>query len=91
MPGLPVAWPHQEVAAGWGGDRLNMYDDASTGAWLIDWHTAWDTQADADEFSARMTELQSTFQGTLELIPGPQTVRFVLASDQSLFQSLPSG
>lgn len=91
IPGLPVTWPHQEVAAGWGGDRLNMYDNASTGAWLIDWHTAWDTQADADEFSARMTELQSTFQGTLELIPGPQTVRFVLASDPSLFLALPSG
>jgi len=91
VPGLPVAWPHQEVAAGWGGDRLNMYENAASGAWLIDWQTAWDTQADADEFSARMTDLQSTFQGTLRLIPGPQTVRFVLASDPSLLLSLPSG
>ena len=91
VPGLPAQWPHQEVAAGWGGDRLNMYEDAASGAWLIDWQTAWDTQADADEFSARMTDLQSTFQGTLKLIPGPQTVRFVLASDPSLFLALPSG
>ena len=91
IPGLPVDWPHQEVAAGWGGDRLNMYDNASSGAWLIDWQTAWDTQADADEFSARMTALESTFQGTLRLIPGPQSVRFVLASDPSLLLTLPSG
>ena len=88
VPGLPVAWPHQEVAAGWGGDRLNMYENASSGAWLIDWQIAWDTQADADEFSARMTELQSTFQGTLRLIAGPQTVRFVLASDPSLLTTV---
>ena len=65
VPGLPAHWPHQEVAAGWGGDRLNMYEDAASGAWLIDWQTAWDTQADADEFTARMTELQSTFAGPI--------------------------
>ena len=81
VPGLPVAWPHQEVAAGWGGDRLNMYENWSSGAWLIDWQTAWDTQADADEFSARMTELQSTFQGHLVVEPGTQAngVHFMLA------------
>ena len=91
VPGLPAQWPHQEVAAGWGGDKLNMYDNASNGQWLIDWQTAWDTQADADEFTARMNELVPTFQGSLRLIPGPQTVRFVLASDPSLFLALPSG
>lgn len=91
VPGLPAQWPHAEVAAGWGGDKLNMYDNASNGQWLIDWQTAWDTQADADEFSARMNELASTFQGSMRLIPGPQTVRFVLASDPSLFLALPSG
>ena len=91
VPGLPAEWPHQEVAAGWGGDRLNMYEDAASGAWLIDWQTAWDTQGDADEFSARMTELQSTFGGTTQLISGPQTVRVVIASDASLFLALPSG
>jgi hypothetical protein len=91
IPGLPAQWPHAEVAAGWGGDKLNMYDNASNGQWLIDWQTAWDTQADADEFTARMNELAATFQGSLRLIPGPQTVRFVLASDPSLFLALPSG
>ena len=28
LPGLPVTWPHAEIAEGWGGDRLNMYEDA---------------------------------------------------------------
>ena len=81
VPGLPAQWPHQEVAAGWGGDKLNMYEDAASGAWLIDWQTAWDTQADADEFSSRMTELQSTFQGHMVLQPGsePNSIRFLLA------------
>ena len=66
-----------------------MYENGDQ--WLIDWQTAWDTQADADEFRARMNDLASTFQGSLRLIPGPQTVRFVLASDPSLFLDLPSG
>ncbi len=90
IPGLPAQWPHQEVAAGWGGDRLNMYEGPND-AWLIDWQTAWDTQADADEFAARMNELAPTFQGTMRLINGPQTVRVVLASDPSLLLALPSG
>jgi hypothetical protein len=90
IPGLPAVWPHSEAAAGWGGDRLSMYEDAS-GGYLIDWQTTWDTQADADEFSARMTELQPTFQGSMRLIPGTQSVRFLLASDPNLFLALPSG
>jgi hypothetical protein len=89
LPGLPAQWPHQEVAAGWGGDKLNMYENGDQ--WLVDWQTAWDTQADADEFSARMTDLTSSFQGSLRLIPGAQTVRVVLASDPNLFLNLPSG
>jgi hypothetical protein len=38
-----------------------------------------------------MNDLTSTFQGMLRLIPGPQTVEFVLASDPDLFLDLPSG
>jgi hypothetical protein len=91
IPGLPANWAHADAAAGWGGDRLNMYENADGSQWLIDWQTAWDTQTDADEFSARVTELQSTFQGALRLVPGPQTVRVVLASDPNLFLALPSG
>jgi len=87
IPGLPVQWPHSEVAAGWGGDKLNMYENGDQ--WLIDWQTVWDTQADADEFSRRMTDLQSTFQGTTQISSGSLTVRLVIASDSSLFAALP--
>ncbi len=47
---------------GWGGDRLNMYEGPN-GAWIIDWHTAWDTETDAGEFEARVAEIQSMFDG----------------------------
>jgi hypothetical protein len=32
--GVPVDWPHAEAAAGWGGDKLNMYENGDQ--WLID-------------------------------------------------------
>ncbi|MEP7159046.1 MAG: hypothetical protein ABI797_06440 [Chloroflexota bacterium] len=62
IPGLPVDWPHQEVAAGWGGDRLRMYENTS-GQWVIAWVTAWDSASDQYEFHVRMTELAGTFAG----------------------------
>lgn len=71
IPGLPADWPHAEAAAGWGGDRLVMYEGPD-GAWLIDWQTAWDTQADTDEFASRVIELQPTLEGHLVVDPGPE-------------------
>jgi hypothetical protein len=84
IPGLPAEWPHQEVAAGWGGDRLAMFENAATGAWAIEWETAWDTTADADEFSTRLSELAATFQGVMRSAPGTEanSVRMFLTSDQ---------
>jgi hypothetical protein len=62
LPGLPVDWPHEEAAAGWGGDRLVMYE-STDGHWRIEWTTVWDTAADAIEFKSRMDELSGTFSG----------------------------
>jgi hypothetical protein len=62
VPGLPVDWPHQEVAAGWGGDRLRMYE-STDGEWVIAWQTDWDTEADAIAFYARIDQLQGKFGG----------------------------
>lgn len=90
IPGLPVQWPHSEAAAGWGGDRLNMYEGPNN-AWLIDWHTAWDTQTDANEFATRIGQIQATFGGTTRVTTGTQEVQVVIASDASLFPALPSG
>jgi hypothetical protein len=91
IPGLPAQWPHAEVAAGWGGDRLNMYEDAASGGWLIDWQTAWDTANDATEFSTRIGAIQATFSGTTRVSASGQSVRVIIASDPSLFLALPSG
>lgn len=92
IPGLPVDWPHQEVAAGWGGDRLNMYEGPN-GAWAIVWQTAWDTEADAAEFVVRANELMSTFDGpgqTLVSRLGPLHMDVFIASDQLTLVKLTS-
>lgn len=70
IPGLPVDWPHQEVAEGWGGDRLAMYEH-SDGRWAIAWQTAWDTPEDAEAFFARALDLVETFAGVSSVSRGP--------------------
>ncbi len=71
IPGFPAEWPHADVAAGWNGDRLQMYENTG-GSWSIVWQTNWDTQADAIAFRARMDELTGQFDGQVDLkIDGP--------------------
>ena len=54
IPGLPIgAWPHAADVAGWGGDRVAMWERDESGSWAIAWKTAWDMSTDADEFEAR--------------------------------------
>ncbi|MET1233017.1 MAG: hypothetical protein ABWY52_09240 [Candidatus Limnocylindrales bacterium] len=62
------------AAAGWGGDRVVMLE-ATDGAWLVAWRTAWDTPADADAF-AFAAQAQA---GTLST---PATVAHSLGSTQ---------
>lgn len=92
VPGLPAQWPHAEVAAGWGGDRLNMYESADGSQWLIDWQTSWDTPPDAVEFANRIVDLEPTFQGATTVFgTDAQSVEVVVASDASLFNALLHG
>lgn len=86
LPGLPVDWPHSDAAAGWGGDRLAMYEGPDD-AWLIDWQTAWDTPADAQQFFARANVVRSLFQGVTEDAIQSRTVHIEIASDSSLLPS----
>lgn len=97
IPGLPVEWPHAEVAAGWGGDRLHMYEDAGDG-WAIVWETAWDSPADANEFLARAQDLLPTLAGVSRVdrvaspVAGqPDRVRLLVASDQPTLDRLAAG
>jgi hypothetical protein len=52
---------------------------------LIDWETAWDAPTDSDEFSQRIAELTSSFQGVTRTQPGAEanSVRVLMASDQA--------
>jgi hypothetical protein len=91
IPGLPAVWPYAEVAAGWGGDRLNMYENASTGGWLIDWTTAWDSVGDRAEFGVRMDELAGTFAGPIEWNPiNDTTIELAIGSDEATLNLLDS-
>ena len=83
LPGLPVDWPHQEVAAGWSGDRLNMYENTD-GRWALLWRTVWDTPADAAEFEARLGELVSTFTGASQVSTSPPSQGFPAEVDLHL-------
>jgi len=78
------------AAAGWGGDRVTMYEGPD-GAWLIVWSTTWDTREDATEFAAAAAA--SGVQGLRVVGGGPvaATDRFVLvvlASDADLLDRL---
>ncbi len=69
---------------GWGGDRLNMYEGPD-GAWIIVWVTAWDTQADADEFFARAFDVASPLAfGRPTIQSATKRVCLAFASDPAL-------
>jgi len=86
IPGLPVQWPHAEAVAGWGGDRLVMYENPD-GRWAISWVTAWDTPADMQEFASRSGELLFSLGGFSSAAPissGSNNEYVIwLASDQA--------
>ena len=88
LPGISVDWPHAEIAEGWGGDRLHMYEH-SDGRWAIAWQTAWDTAADAEEFEDRANDLASTLDGvSLVSASDPMTVTILIAADQLTLDAL---
>jgi len=90
IPGLPMGeWPHAAVAAGWGGDRIAMWERDESGSWAIAWRTAWDNKADADEFAARAAQLQSTLDGVSKIDRTSDTeVLLLMASAEPTLQEL---
>jgi hypothetical protein len=92
LPGFPGGeWPHGDAAAGWGGDRVAMWEGPG-GEWVIVWLTAWDTTTDANEFAVRVDELKTRFGGpaqverivVVDALPPQDLVRLVIASDATL-------
>jgi len=70
IPGLPVEWPHAETVAGWGYDRLHMYEHPD-GRWAIVWRTQWDTLEDQAEYGQRAQALLGTLDGVAQIRPWP--------------------
>jgi hypothetical protein len=88
IPGLPAEQPHAEAAAGWGGDRLVLYEDGADG-WAIVWELAWDTPQDTDEFLARALELQATLDGeSLIRSVAADRVQVLVAHDQATLDTM---
>ncbi len=79
-----------EAAAGWGGDRLAMYEGPDD-AWAIAWDTRWDSDADATEFldAAQQVVDAGTEQGDI-IGPDDERVIIVLASDEAIVETLAS-
>jgi len=92
IPGLPMGeWPHAADAAGWGGDRIAMWERDESGSWAIAWRTAWDTKADADEFAARTTALQATLDGASKVVRTSDTeILLLMASAEPTLHELES-
>ncbi len=93
-PGMPPPLPYAEVAAGWGGDRMHMYEN-SAGDWAIVWATAWDSDTDATEFLGRARDLLPTLDGVaaVERVPSPvagepDRVVLLIASDRATLDRL---
>ena len=88
IPGLPIEWPHAETVAGWGGDRLAMYEHPD-GRWALAWRIVWDTTTDAIEFRDRSHELAPTIDpATIFTDTGDNSTVIVTASDVSIVNLL---
>ena len=77
------ALPAGDAAEGWGGDRL-AYLRGPNGSYALVLHTAWDTQADADEFLAAARVAATSLPGSAAAEPDDaRSVWVLLASDST--------
>ncbi len=85
-----------DAAAGWGGDRL-AYLRGPNGAYALALVTAWDSPADAQEFSAAAATAVAALPGAAALAPvgvvrpgstGSQAWAVLAASDQAALDAL---
>jgi hypothetical protein len=98
--GMPAPLPNADAAAGWAGDRLVSLEGPN-GAWAVVWQTAWDSGADAQEFSSAASAVMSDLPGVNAVlgtsIAGAvgEPVLVLIGSDQAtldeLRASLPGG
>jgi hypothetical protein len=78
----------RRAAAGWAGDRYDVYEGANPGQVMIAHVSAWDTEADAREFFnayVKRTELRYPNSKRLDL-PGSETgTRYPTANSQNFY------
>lgn len=80
-----------DAAAGWGGDRVAVVNGPG-GAWAVVLRTAWDTDADAQQFEAAATPVVAKLTDPGAVLPGAGgRERWILvASDTSVLGRLGS-
>lgn len=79
-----------DAAAGWGGDRLAMYEGPE-GAWAFVVETAWDTEDDASEFVTGAQGIVGTLDETASadvLQRDPSQATIVVGSDDAVLGRL---
>ena len=83
LGGLPE--PPPDSAAGWGGDRMALYDGPN-GSWAIVFKTVWDTAKDAAEFETGIAPRVAAAAGPGKVLPGEGgAVRWiVIGSDDAV-------
>jgi hypothetical protein len=93
VDGAPNAW----AADGWGGDRVVTLDGPD-GGWAVVWQTAWDSDADADEFSGMAEQAMADLPGAHVVLRGADLAGglaspalVVIASDQAVLDTFLAG
>lgn len=93
VPGLLPPLPNAEAAAGWGGDRLISLDGPDD-TWALVWQTAWDSAADAGEFSAATQAAMDDLRFPHEIVASSvvdqldSPVLVLVASDEATLEQL---
>jgi hypothetical protein len=83
--GKVAVGPAATAAAGWGGDRLALYEGPD-GAWAVVVETAWDTDQDATEFVAEAKKIVVTLDENASadvLQRDPSQASIVIGSDDA--------
>jgi hypothetical protein len=77
-----------DAAAGWGGDRYELWRSGGAGVLVMRWR--WDTPRDAGEFAARLRAWAAGRSGTVAMRRGGE-VTLAVADDPALARRVASG
>jgi hypothetical protein len=81
----------QRVAAGWNGDRYQVYERGTNGPTVLVWKSAWETDAAATDFEQAYRRLTEKRALKVRIIRDGQRVTVQQAKDESLLTWLQGG